>query len=102
MSGGARKRDYSDIRTPILAFSWYPLPVEAQMRQYHLTGSADRAPVAAYYAAQARITDVRLENLKRAPGGARVVILPGANHYLFISNEADVLRELGSFLARLK
>jgi non-heme chloroperoxidase len=31
---------------------------------------------------------------------ARVVRLPGANHYVFLSNEADVLREMRSFLAR--
>jgi non-heme chloroperoxidase len=99
---GARKRDYSHIRAPILAFSWYPLSVEAQMQQYHLTESGDRAAVAAYYAAEAKITDARIENLKSAPGGARVVVLRGANHYLFISNEADVLGELRSFLARLK
>jgi non-heme chloroperoxidase len=74
---GARKRDYSHIRASILAFSWYPLSVEAQMKQYHLTESGDRAAVAAYYAADAEITDVRLDNLKSAPGGARVVILPG-------------------------
>jgi non-heme chloroperoxidase len=99
---GAGKRHYSHIRAPILAFSWYPLSVEAQMQQYHLTESGDRAAVAAYYAAQAKVTDARIQNLKSGPGGARVVILPGANHYLFISNEADVLRELRSFLAELK
>jgi pimeloyl-ACP methyl ester carboxylesterase len=31
--------------------------------------------------------------------GARVVELPGANHYIFISNPADVLREMRAFLA---
>jgi len=33
--------------------------------------------------------------------GARVVMLPGANHYVFLSNEADVLREMRAFLARV-
>jgi pimeloyl-ACP methyl ester carboxylesterase len=33
--------------------------------------------------------------------GARVVRLPGADHFVFLSNEADVLREMRSFLARL-
>jgi pimeloyl-ACP methyl ester carboxylesterase len=33
--------------------------------------------------------------------GARVVRLPGANHYVFLSNEADVLREMRAFLARV-
>jgi pimeloyl-ACP methyl ester carboxylesterase len=98
---GADKRDYSKIRVPILAFSWYPLPVEAQVRQYRLTGSGELAAVAAYYTAQAEVTEARLANIKRASGGVRVVILPGANHYLFLSNEAEVLRELRSFLAGL-
>jgi hypothetical protein len=31
----------------------------------------------------------------------RIVNLPGANHYLFISNEADVLREMRVILATL-
>jgi len=30
---------------------------------------------------------------------ARVVRLPGANHYVSLSNEADVLRRCGRFLA---
>src|SRR5688572_836931 len=34
--------------------------------------------------------------------GARVVRLPGANHNVFLSNEADVLREMRAFLGRLR
>lgn len=41
------------------------------------------------------------KNFQNAPGGVRIVDLPGANHYLFLSNEADVLHELGVFLAGL-
>jgi pimeloyl-ACP methyl ester carboxylesterase len=32
---------------------------------------------------------------------ARVVRLPNANHFVFSSNEADVLREMNAFLAKL-
>jgi hypothetical protein len=32
---------------------------------------------------------------------ARVVRLPHANHYVFFSNEADVLREMNAFLGSL-
>jgi pimeloyl-ACP methyl ester carboxylesterase len=34
--------------------------------------------------------------------GARVVRLPGANHYVFLSNEDDVLREMRSFIRGLQ
>ena len=33
---------------------------------------------------------------------ARVVRLPGANHYVFLSNEDDVLREMRTFIRRLQ
>jgi hypothetical protein len=33
---------------------------------------------------------------------ARVVRLPNANHFVFVSNEADVLREMNAFIAGLK
>ena len=33
---------------------------------------------------------------------ARVVRIPNANHYVFLSNEADVLREMNTFIAGLK
>lgn len=39
------------------------------------------------------------KNLMTAPGGVRIVDLPGANHYLFLSNPDDVIRELKAFLA---
>jgi non-heme chloroperoxidase len=32
---------------------------------------------------------------------ARVVNLSGANHYVYLSNEADVLREMRSFFSGL-
>jgi non-heme chloroperoxidase len=32
---------------------------------------------------------------------ARVVRLPHANHFVFLSNEADVLREMNAFLSSL-
>jgi hypothetical protein len=32
---------------------------------------------------------------------SRVVLLPHANHFVFMSNEADVLREINSFLSSL-
>ena len=33
---------------------------------------------------------------------AHVVRIPRANHYVFLSNEADVLREMDAFLGGLK
>jgi non-heme chloroperoxidase len=98
---GARKRDYSQIRVPILAYTWYPLPVEVQMRQFQLTKAVDRVAVEKVYEAQASITDARIKAVQSAASGTRVVTIPGADHYVFLSSEKEVLRELVTFVAGL-
>jgi len=32
---------------------------------------------------------------------AHVITLPGANHYVFLTNEAEVLKDIDAFLASL-
>ena len=46
-------------------------------------------------------TDALANAFKTGVPSARVVLLPHANHYVFLSNEADVLREMRAFLAGL-
>jgi non-heme chloroperoxidase len=46
--------------------------------------------------------DAQTKAFKIAVSQARVVMLPHANHYVFQSNEADVLREIDAFIAGLK
>jgi hypothetical protein len=41
------------------------------------------------------------DTLQAGYPNARVVRLPNANHYVFFSNEADVLREMHAFIAGL-
>ena len=33
---------------------------------------------------------------------AHVITLPGANHYVFLTNEAEVLKDIDVFLASLR
>jgi non-heme chloroperoxidase len=47
------------------------------------------------------ITQTQSDAFEKGVPSARVVRLPQANHYIFISNEADVLREIDAFIARL-
>ena len=46
-------------------------------------------------------TGVQAKAFESGVLSARVVRLPHANHYVFLSNEADVLREMNGFLANL-
>ena len=98
---GGRKRDYSHIQVPVLMFTWFPLPIDQQLLQYPTHDPQERAAIEAAYGADADWTNRRIKSVQSAGVGAHVVKLPGANHYLFISNEADVLRELRAFLAGL-
>ena len=53
-----------------------------------------------YAATRAMVTRWQRDLLAGVPT-ARIVDLPGANLYMFLSNEADVLREVRAFAATL-
>ena len=60
-----------------------------------------RTAAKAYSTALVALTDRQEKAVKNGVPTAHVVTLPGANHYVFLSNEADVLREMGAFLVGL-
>jgi len=93
---GARR--YVDVRPPALAVYAVPPNPGAWIRN-----DSSRVP-----AVEAYIRDLTTAiNLEAAAfesgtkGRARIVRVPDAHHYVFISHEADVLRELRSFLQSL-
>ncbi len=89
---GAQK--FTDLRSvPILAI--YALP-------HALPGPPDDPSRAARQAADVETTGAQAAAFEKGVPSARVVRLPNANHFLWRSNEADVLREMNAFLATLK
>lgn len=101
---GNGKHDYSAIRSPVLAFVVYDTPdgpPQNQIRQYHVTDASQRTIVDAVYGLYIGMARIRIDRINRAAGGARVVELWGAHHFVFLSNEGDVLREMRAFLATL-
>ncbi|HJZ76113.1 MAG TPA: alpha/beta hydrolase [Vicinamibacterales bacterium] len=57
-----------------------------------------RAAARAYAEALTAVTERQVKVVENSAPNAHVVKLPGAHHYVFLSNDADVLRELRSFL----
>jgi len=55
----------------------------------------------AYAATLAALTERQAKSIEEGVPTARVVILHGAHHYVFLSNEAEVLRELRRFVGAL-
>jgi non-heme chloroperoxidase len=71
---------YTDIRLPLLVI--YSLP--------HKQETADLATL-----------EAQANAFERGISSARVVRVPHADHFVFLSNEADVLREMQAFLGSL-
>jgi non-heme chloroperoxidase len=103
IGAGQKKRDYSHIRVPVLAFFEYPRPGHEarQPGAYQPKNDEERAAIEAYRSATAAFVDRWIKNLKTGVPLARVIDLPGAGHFVFLTREAEVVQELRRFVARL-
>jgi pimeloyl-ACP methyl ester carboxylesterase len=61
----------------------------------------ERAAIEAFTRATAAYFDRWAMNLTNAVAGARIVDLPDGGHYVFITREAELLREIRRFIAQL-
>jgi non-heme chloroperoxidase len=90
----AGEQKYAELRVPALAI--YAVPHDPGL----LTNN-DPVARAAFEDRDAASTGKQAKAFEAGVASARVVRLPHANHYVFISNEANVLREMRDFLASL-
>jgi non-heme chloroperoxidase len=88
------EQEYTDIRVPILAIFSVPHDLGPVFQN-------DPAARAALEAGDLARTGAQADAFEKGIPSARVVRLPHASHYVFLSNEADVLREMNAFLAKL-
>ena len=65
---------------------------------YESEDPAMRAAAAAFLTKQGALTEKQIKAFEDGIPSARVVRLKNANHYVFLSNEGDVLREMRNFL----
>jgi pimeloyl-ACP methyl ester carboxylesterase len=93
-------KKYANI--PVSALAIFAIP-HAQPKW--MTESADPKVREAAKASLAAVDALAARQAKAFEDGvptAHVVRLPGADHYVYLSNEADVLREMKSFLTTLR
>jgi pimeloyl-ACP methyl ester carboxylesterase len=93
MAGAQKYTNLSSV--PILAI--YAVPHDLGP-----LAPADPAARAAREAQDVETTSTQAAAFEKGVPSAKVVRLPHANHYVFRSNEADVLREMNAFLSGLK
>jgi hypothetical protein len=90
---GAQK--YTEVPVPVLAIYALPRRMGPEM-------GTDPAARAAAQARQLAVAGAQVKAFETGIPSARVVRLPDADHLVFRSNEADVLREMNSFIGTLK
>ena len=102
---GSKERNYSKIRVPILAFFAVSRPVVGHRSDFYgfqAKNEEERLAFEKIYAADRVYIDSWEKNMRDGVPEVRIVELPGANHYIFFTNETDVLHELHTFVASLK
>ena len=95
------KPDYARVRVPVLAIYQAQRPFEEVAAGYTIRNDQERAALRQYYAATRALYTRWQQDLRAGTPTARIVELPGANLFMFLSNEADVLREIRAFAATL-
>ena len=84
------------------ALSATPAPAETVFNaRQRGAAEQERAALLQQYAATRALYTRWQQDLRSAIPTARIVELPGANIYMFLTNEADVLREIRAFAATL-
>ncbi len=96
----AGMQKYTTIPVPILAI--YADPHNWSTAFAPFAGQITPAVLAAYEAREDADVEAQVKAFESGVPSARVVRLPHADHYVFRSNQADVLREMRAFLTSLK
>jgi len=101
---GSKRRDYSKIRAPILYFAAAPPRARGWSQYYHFDprNPEQRTALQRIYDADRIYLNRYEQRMRTAKGPVRIVELIGADHYVFFTNEKEVLAGLGEFVARLQ
>ena len=91
------KPNYAGIRVPVLAMYQAQRPFEEVAAEFDIRNEQERAALRQQYAATRAMYTRWQQDLLAAVPTARIVELPGANLFMFLSNEADIIRELRAF-----
>ncbi len=102
MFKGVQKPDDARIRVPVLAFLASGPSLEDQIRKYKPQNAEERAAMERQYHFDLAIRRRHMQDLKTGVPRARVVEVPEASFYIFLSNEAELLRELRAFVSELQ
>lgn len=101
--GQVFRRDYAGIRVPVLAIVNGTRSTEDLLAAsgYQPAGEAERALIDRFVARSEVVFGRAREKLTRQVPDARIVYRPLAGHYVFLTREAETLKEIRAFVSRL-
>jgi hypothetical protein len=101
----ATLRHTSRLYVPVLAIVAYPgLPKDdagTYISESHSTPADQREVAEAIYGTDIGMAKSRIQRIKTARGGVRVIELWDASHVVFLSNPAEVLEGMREFIKSL-
>ena len=98
--GHKERPQFERMRVPILAI-FRTTTLQQVLELSPPTTDEERAVLFQLYAAMRGMLEKWESDLRSGAPHARIVELPGASLYMFLSNEADIIRELRMFAATL-
>jgi pimeloyl-ACP methyl ester carboxylesterase len=98
---GRQKPDFARIRIPVLAFFASPASLGEEMEKHKPQNDDERAAMEEAYPGTITIWERHVRDLRAGVPGARVLALPDGNYYIFLSNQADIVREMRTFAETL-
>ena len=93
--------DYARIRAPVLAV-YRIKTLEQVLQEFAPRTEEERAALFQAYIASRGMVEKWESDLRAGVPDARIVELPGASMYMFLSNEADIIREIRTFAATIE
>jgi hypothetical protein len=91
---------FTEIKVPVLALCAMPEATRGYLRD---SPNPDVRTAAQAYDARYKVAkEKQLKSFQEGIPQAKVVRIANADHYIFITNEAEVLREMRAFLSTLK
>ena len=94
----AGRQRFSELKVPVLAIFAIPHDLGPWAKDDQSQAEA----IARFIESDGASTERQAAAFETGVPGAKVIRIPNANHYVFLSHEGVVLREIGSFLESLR
>jgi non-heme chloroperoxidase len=98
---GLERPAYSKISVPVLAFFAGPDRLEEQLAKWKPTTESQREALSQKMAFDEAIRQRHIADLRRGVPAAKIIEIPKANFYIFLSHPAEIAAAMRSFIGQL-